>query len=144
MSDAKVVLERFNKVSFVIDVLLVVLFFTLGFFGLTLFVPADQVIGIFVQSAATLVGFVFAFGSLKTAEYLTGLLRTKLEEAVEDAKTDEERAAPVPVLKKSVSAASPAAPTLSNRVLKTTKVVIKPAIEAGTAVSKRGRPKKEG
>lgn len=141
MSDAKVVLERFNKVSFAFDILLVILFFTLGFFGLTLLVPADHVIGIFVQSAATLVGFAFGFGSLKTAEYLTNLVRLKLEEAVEDAKTDEERAAPVPVVKKAISAEAPPAPTLSNKVIKTTKVVMK------ANPVKRGRPattKKEG
>lgn len=140
MSDAKVVLERFNKVSFVVDVLLVILFFTLGFFGLTLIVPADQVMAMVVQSAVTLVGFVYAIASLKAAEYLTGLLRVKLEEAVENAKTDEERAAPVAVVKKSVSVAAPETQSLSNRVIKTTKVVMK------ANPGRRGRPatKKEG
>ena len=144
MSDARITLERFNKVRFVVDVLLVILFFTIAFFGLTLLIPADHVIGLLVQSAATFVTFVFTFGCLRAAEHLTGLVKLKLEEAVEAAKTDEERAAPVPVVKKSVNAAPPSAPTLSNTVIKTTKVVLKTPAASAAAVSKRGRPKKEG
>ena len=144
MSDARITLERFNKVRFVADVLLVVLFFTLAFFGITLLVPADHLIGMLVQSAATFITFVFAFGCLRAAEYLTGLMKLKLEEAVEAAKTDEERAAPVAIVKKSVSATPPSAPTLSNTVIKTTRVVLKSPSAAVAAASKRGRPKKEG
>jgi len=130
MSDAKVVLERFNKVSFIVDVLLVILFFTLGFFGLTLIVPADQVMAMVVQSALTLVGFVYAVASLKAAEYLTGLLRVKLEEAA-----GAEKSAVEPVKAPTVVSAH------ANRVIKTTKVVMK------EKPVKRGRPatvKKEG
>lgn len=119
MSDAKVVLERFNKASFVIDILLVVLFFTLGFFGLTLIVPADQVMAMVVQSALTLV----AVASLKAAEYLTGLLRVKLEEAAGAKKSAVE-----PVKAPTVVSAP------ANRVIKTTKVVMK------ENPVKRGRP----
>jgi hypothetical protein len=143
MSDAKQTLERFNKVSVVFDVLLVILFFTLGFFGLTLIVPADVVVGMTVQASATFAFFVFAFGSLKLSEHLTNLLRLKLEEAVEEQKTEEERAAPVVVSKKSVSAEAPVAPTLTNKVIRTTRVVLKPNAAAIVA-AKRGRPKKEG
>lgn len=130
MSDAKVVLERFNKASFVVDVLLVILFFTLGFFGLTLIVPSDQVMAMVVQSALTLVGFVYAVASLKAAEYLTGLLRVKLEEAAAA-----EKSAVEPVKAPTV-VSDPA-----NRVIKTTKVVMK------ANPGRRGRPattKKEG
>ncbi len=144
MSDARITLERFNKVRFVADVLLVVLFFTLAFFGLTLLVPADHLIGMLVQSAATFVTFVFTFGCLRFAEHLTGLIKVKLEEAVEAAKTDEERAAPVVIVKKSVSAPQSSAPTLSNTVIKTTKVVLKSPAAAAASAAKRGRPKKEG
>lgn len=144
MSDARITLERFNKVRFVADVLLVVLFFTLAFFGITLLVPADHIIGMLVQSAATFITFVFAIGCLRAAEHLTGLMKLKLEEAVEAAKTDEERAAPVAIVKKSVSATPPSAPTLSNTVIKTTRVVLKSPSAAVAAASKRGRPKKEG
>ena len=144
MSDARITLERYNKISAVFDILLVLLFLTVGFFGLTLILPGNVVINMAVQAVATLVSFVFAFGSLKLAEYLTALVRLKLEEAVEAEKTDEERAAPVPVAKKSVSAQSPSPPTLSNTVIKTTKVVLKTPAASAAAVSKRGRPKKEG
>lgn len=144
MSDARIMLERFNKVRFIADILLVILFFTLTFFGLALLVPADHLIGMLVQSAATFVTFIFTFGCLRAAEHLTGLMKLKLEEAVEEAKTDEERAAPVAVVKKSVSAMPPSSPTISNTVIKTTKVVLKSPSAAAAAASKRGRPKKEG
>lgn len=144
MSDARITLERFNKFRFVFDVLLVILFFTLAFFGLTFLIPADHIIGMLVQSAATFITFVFVLGCPHAAEHLTGLIKLQLEEAVEAAKTDEERAAPVPVVKKAVNAAQPSAPTLSNTVIKTTRVVLKSPTAAAAAVSKRGRPKKEG
>ena len=141
MADARITLERFNKVSAVFDILLVLLFLTLGFFGLTFVLPGNIVVNMVVQAVATLVFFVFAVGSLKLAEHLTSLVRLKLEDAVEAEKTEEEKAMPVPVAKKSVSAQAPAPPTLSNTVIKTTKVVLK---NPATTVAKRGRPKKEG
>lgn len=144
MSDARITLERFNKVRFVFELLLVVLFFTIAFFGLTLIVPADNIMVILVNASATLLTFMFALGCLKIAEHVTGFVRVKLEETVEAAKTDEERAAPVPVVKKAVNAAPPSAPTLSNTVIKTTRVVLKSPSAAVAAASKRGRPKKEG
>ena len=144
MSDAKLTLERFNNFRFIFELLLVVLFFTLTFFGVTFVVPADNIMAILVNASATLLTFMFALGCLKIAEHVTSFVRVKLEEAVEAAKTDEERAAPVVIVKKSVSAPQSSAPTLSNTVIKTTKVVLKTPAAAAAAVSKRGRPKKEG
>lgn len=140
MGDAKQTLERFNKASVVLDALLVGLFFTLGFFGLSLVVPVDILFNIVVQAGATFAVFAIAVGFLRVSEHLTSLLRLKLEEAVEAEKTDEERAAPVVISKKSVGAETP---TLANKVLKTTKVVLKPNAAAAVA-ARRGRPKKEG
>lgn len=142
MSDARITLERFNKISAIFDILLVLLFLTVGFFGLTLVLPGNVVVNMAVQAVATLVSFVFAFGSLKLAEHLTNLVRLKLEDAVEAEKTEEEKAEPIAVVKKSVSAQPPVAPTLSNKVIKTTRVVLKNT--SAPAVIKRGRPKKEG
>lgn len=144
MSDAKLTLERFNNFRFIFELLLVVLFFTLTFFGVTFVVPADNIMTMLVNASATLLTFMFALGCLKIAEHVTSFVRVKLEEAVEAAKTDEERAAPVAVIKKSINAAPPSAPTLSNTVIKTTRVVLKSPSAAVAAASKRGRPKKEG
>ena len=146
-SDARRTLELFNRISVIIDILLVMLFLTAGLFGLTLLMPVTLVINIALQSVATLVFLLFGFASLKGAEHITNLIRANLVQAVEDEKTDEEKAAPAVVLKKSIiSAETVSAPTLSNKVLKTTKAVLKSnsgSKSAVAAVVKRGRPKKE-
>jgi hypothetical protein len=151
-SDARSTLELFNRISVVVDILLVMLFLTAGLFGLTLLMPVSYVINLVLQSVATLVFLLFGFASLKGAEHITNLIRANLVQAVEDQKTDEEKAAPVVVSKKSIIAAQPSpAPTLTNRVLKTTKVVLKSsksspptaAVSSREAVVKRGRPKKD-
>ena len=49
MGDARQTLERFNKVSVIFDVLLVILFLTLGFFGLSLILPGHVVVNMAVQ-----------------------------------------------------------------------------------------------
>jgi hypothetical protein len=151
-SDARSTLELFNRISVVVDVLLVMLFLTAGLFGLTLLMPVSYVINLVLQSVATLVFLLFGVASLKGAEHITNLIRANLVQAVEDQKTDEEKAAPVVVSKKSIIAAEPSpAPTLTNRVLKTTKVVLKSSksspptatVSSREAVVKRGRPKKD-
>jgi len=151
-SDARSTLELFNRISVVVDILLVMLFLTAGLFGLTLLIPVSYVINLVLQSVATLVFLLFGVASLKGAEHITNLIRANLVQAVEDQKTDEEKAAPVVVSKKSIIAAEPSpAPTLTNRVLKTTKVVLKSSksspstatVSSNEAVVKRGRPKKD-
>lgn len=148
MGDARRTLELFNRISVVLDVLLVVLFLITGLFGLTLLIPTSIVINLCLQSVATMVLLLFGVVCLKGAERITGAIRESIEQAVEDQKTDEEKAAPVIVSKKSISATPPpvSAPTLTNTVLKTTKVVLKPAKSSpqpATSVAKRGRPKKD-
>jgi hypothetical protein len=134
MSDAKIVLERFNNFKFVFELLLIVLFFTLTFFGVTFVVPADNIMAILVNASATLLTFMFALGCLKLAERVTGFVSLKLEEAVALEKNLIENV-------KETKVASVAA----NRVIKTTKVVLKsPAAAAAASAAKRGRPKKEG
>jgi len=151
-SDVRSILELFNRISVVVDILLVMLFLTAGLFGLTLLMPVSYVINLVLQSVATLVFLLFGFASLMGAEHITNLIRANLVQAVEDQKTDEEKAAPVVVSKKSIIAAEPSpAPTLTNRVLKTTKVVLKSSksspstatVSSNEAVVKRGRPKKD-
>jgi len=146
-SDARRTLELFNRISAIIDILLVMLFLTTGLFGLTLLMPVTVVINIVLQSVATLVFLLFGVASLKGAEYITNLIRAKLVQVVEDEKTDEEKAVPAVVSKKSIiSAENVSAPTLSNKVLKTTKVVLKSNSGSKAAVAasaKRVRSKKE-
>lgn len=136
MGDAKQTLELFMKLRFVFDALLVVLFLTTGFFGLTLVIPFDIVLNTAIQSLFTIGSLVFGVGCIRLADNLTDRLKIQLEQAVEDEKSDEERAAPVIVNKKSVG------PAPSN-ILKTTRVVLKSNAAAAVA-AKRGRPKKEG
>jgi len=58
-SDARSTLELFNRISVVVDILLVMLFLTAGLFGLTLLIPVSYVINLVLQSVATLVFLLF-------------------------------------------------------------------------------------
>jgi len=142
MADARRTLELFNRLNVILDILLTILFLITGVFGLTLIMPTTVVVNMCLQAVATVVLVLFGVACVKTAERITLAMRGNIEQAVEDEKTDEEKMAPVVVSKKAISAEAPVAPTLSNKVLKTTRVVLKNT--SGPAVGKRGRPKKEG
>lgn len=142
MADARRTLEVFNRLNVVMDILLAILFLIVGVFGLTLIMPTTVVVNLCLQSVATVVLVLFGVFCIKTAERITLAMRASIEQAVEDEKTEEEKMAPVVVSKKAISAEVPVAPTLSNKVLKTTRVVLKNT--SGPAPVKRGRPKKEG
>lgn len=137
MITAKETLKQFNKLSFAFELLLIILFFSLGVLSATFILPSERIVEIIIHLTTAISFFIFGFISVKLAENVIKLIRLKLEDIVESKKTEEEKAVPIVVSKKSVSAQVPPEKTLSNKVLRTTTVVLKPNRGSST---KRGRP----
>lgn len=141
--NAKLWLERFNKTRILFDIVVFLMFFGFGVFALSLFLPTSILFDKIINTIVTVGILIFAFCWLKLAEYANDLIKIELEKTVESQKTEEEKAAPIIVNKKSISAATPVSSTLSSKVLKTTGVLL----DSNTKfVQKRSRvkTKKEG
>lgn len=123
--NAKVWLQRFNKIRILVDIVLFLTFFAIGIVGLNFFLPMSIIVDKMINTVTTVGILIWAFSWLKLAEYASGLMKLEIEKVVESQKTEEERAAPIIINKKSISVANiPDVPTLSNKVIKTTKVIL--------------------
>lgn len=123
--NAKVWLQRFNKIRILVDIVLFLTFFAIGIVGLNFFLPMSIIVDKMINTVTTVGILIWAFCWLKLAEYASGLMKLEIEKVVESQKTEEERAAPIIINKKSISVANiPDVPTLSNKVIKTTKVIL--------------------